>query len=96
MVFVPEGQPDSSQARSAWVKMQKGAVPEGRLNAWSVLEIICRRKRSPGRPFRLGQNPFGRARLRPTPGLTRCLIYRAPKLPTAISEGPVFLARRAV
>ena len=28
MAFVPEGQADSSQARSAWV--EKGAVPEGR------------------------------------------------------------------
>ena len=27
--FVPEGQPDSSQARSAWVAMQKGPRPEG-------------------------------------------------------------------
>jgi len=32
MVFVPEGQHDSSQARSAWVAMQKGPVPEGRLS----------------------------------------------------------------
>ena len=29
MVFVPEGQADSSQARSAWVKMERGSVPEG-------------------------------------------------------------------
>jgi hypothetical protein len=28
--FVPEGQADRSQARSAWVAMQKGPVPEGR------------------------------------------------------------------
>jgi hypothetical protein len=27
--FVPEGQADSSQARSAWVAMQRGPVPEG-------------------------------------------------------------------
>jgi hypothetical protein len=38
--FVPEGQPDSSQARSAWVEMQRGPVPEGRSKAWSVPEII--------------------------------------------------------
>jgi hypothetical protein len=30
MAFVPEGQADRSQARSAWVAMQKGPVPEGR------------------------------------------------------------------
>ena len=30
MAFVPEGQADRSQARSAWVSMQKGPVPEGR------------------------------------------------------------------
>jgi hypothetical protein len=28
--FVPEGQADRRQARSAWVAMQKGPVPEGR------------------------------------------------------------------
>ena len=28
--FVPEGQADSSQARSAWVAIQRGPVPEGR------------------------------------------------------------------
>jgi hypothetical protein len=33
MVFVPEGQHDRSLARSAWVKMQRGLVPEGRLKA---------------------------------------------------------------
>jgi hypothetical protein len=30
MAFVPEGQADSSQVRSAWVAMQRGPVPEGR------------------------------------------------------------------
>jgi hypothetical protein len=30
MAFVPEGQADRSQARSARVAMQKGPVPEGR------------------------------------------------------------------
>jgi hypothetical protein len=43
MVFVPEGQHDSSQARSAWVVMQRGPVPEGRSKSLSVPEIICRR-----------------------------------------------------
>jgi hypothetical protein len=38
MVFVPEGQHDSSQARSAWEEMQRGPVPEGRSKAWSVPE----------------------------------------------------------
>jgi hypothetical protein len=33
--FVPEGQPDSSQAPSAWVEMQRGPVPEGRSKAQS-------------------------------------------------------------
>jgi hypothetical protein len=36
MVFVPEGQHDSSQARSAWVAMQKGLRPGG------TVEVICR------------------------------------------------------
>ncbi len=30
MTFVPEGHADSSQARSAWVAMQRAPVPEGR------------------------------------------------------------------
>jgi hypothetical protein len=34
--FVPEGQADSSQVRSAWVTMQRGPVPEGRLKSLSV------------------------------------------------------------
>jgi hypothetical protein len=29
MAFVPEGQVDRSQARSAWVAMQRAPVPEG-------------------------------------------------------------------
>ncbi len=29
MVFVPEGQPDSSQARSAWIAMQRRLRPGG-------------------------------------------------------------------
>jgi hypothetical protein len=28
MAFVPEGQADSSQVRSAWVAMPRGPVPE--------------------------------------------------------------------
>jgi hypothetical protein len=36
MVFVPKGQHDSSQARSAWVAMQRGPVPEGRSKSLSV------------------------------------------------------------
>jgi hypothetical protein len=31
MAFVSEGQADSSQARNAWVAMQRGPVPEERL-----------------------------------------------------------------
>src|SRR5271165_6695810 len=45
MAIVPEGQADSSQARSAWVAMQRGAVPEGRSKSLSVLvspRDICR------------------------------------------------------
>jgi hypothetical protein len=30
--FVPEGQADSSQARSAWNHEENGPVPAGRLN----------------------------------------------------------------
>ena len=40
MAFVPEGQAASSQARSAWVAMQKGPVPEGRSKSLSVPEIF--------------------------------------------------------
>jgi hypothetical protein len=51
MVFVPEGQPDSSQARSAWVEMQErprpGGTVEGMVSS-RVPEIICRRNGSPG------------------------------------------------
>jgi hypothetical protein len=32
MVFVPEGQADRSQARSAWSHQQNSLVPAGRLN----------------------------------------------------------------
>src|SRR6202166_5372493 len=38
MAFVPEGQADSSQARSAWIAMQKTPVPEGRLKSLSAPE----------------------------------------------------------
>ena len=40
MAFVPEGQHDSSQARSAWVLMERGPVPEGRSKSLSVPEIF--------------------------------------------------------
>jgi hypothetical protein len=36
MVFVPEGQHDSSQARSAWIVMQRGPVPKGRSKSLAV------------------------------------------------------------
>ena len=36
MAFVPEGQADSSQARSAWVAIAESPVPEGRSNSWLV------------------------------------------------------------
>ena len=35
MAFVPEGQADSSQARSAWSHEESGPVPAGRLNRTS-------------------------------------------------------------
>jgi hypothetical protein len=40
MAFVPEGQADRSQARSAWVAMQRGPVPEGRSKALSVPQVF--------------------------------------------------------
>ena len=40
MAFVPEGQADSSQARSAWAAMQRGPVPKGRPKSWSVPQIF--------------------------------------------------------
>src|SRR5271165_2390372 len=40
MYFVPEGQHDSSQVRSAWVAIQRDPVPEGRPKSLSVPEIF--------------------------------------------------------
>jgi hypothetical protein len=40
MAFVPEGQADSSQVRSAWVAMPRGPVPEGRLKSLSVHRFL--------------------------------------------------------
>jgi hypothetical protein len=40
MAFVPEGQADRSQARSAWVATQSASVPEGRSKSWSIPEIF--------------------------------------------------------
>jgi hypothetical protein len=40
MAFVPEGQVGRSQARSAWVAMQRGSVPEGRSKSLSVPQIV--------------------------------------------------------
>ena len=40
MYFVPEGQHDSSQVRSAWVAIEKDPVPEGRSKLLSVPEIF--------------------------------------------------------
>ncbi len=40
MYFVPEGQHDRSQVRSAWVAIQKDPVPEGRSNSLSAPEIF--------------------------------------------------------
>jgi hypothetical protein len=37
MAFVPEGQADRSQARSAWVAMQSALVQEGRSKSWSAV-----------------------------------------------------------
>ena len=34
------GQADRSQARSAWVAMQRDRVPEGRSKSWSVPQIF--------------------------------------------------------
>jgi hypothetical protein len=39
MGFVPEGQADRSQARSAWVAMQRGPVRKGRSKSLCVPEI---------------------------------------------------------
>jgi hypothetical protein len=48
VAFVPEGQADSSQARSAWVTMQRGPRPEGTVEVIVSPTDICRRKLSPG------------------------------------------------
>jgi hypothetical protein len=39
-IFVPEGQADSSLARSAWVAMQRDPVAEGRSKSLSVPQIF--------------------------------------------------------
>jgi hypothetical protein len=39
MYFVPEGQADSSQAGSAWVRLEN-RVPEGQPNSLAVPEIF--------------------------------------------------------
>jgi hypothetical protein len=41
MAFVPEGQADRSQARSAWVAMQRGPRPGGTVEV--MARDICRR-----------------------------------------------------
>jgi hypothetical protein len=47
MVFDPEGQLDSSQARSAWVEMHRGPVPEGRVEGMVSSRDNLSSKRSP-------------------------------------------------
>jgi hypothetical protein len=42
MAFVPEGQADSSQARSAWLRCRETPVPEGRSKSLSVPEPLLR------------------------------------------------------
>jgi hypothetical protein len=51
MAFVPEGQADSSQARSAWSHEKNSPVPAGRLKG-SRLRLACvfRRNMHPGGP----------------------------------------------
>ena len=48
MPFVPEGQADSSQARSAWSHEKNSPVPAGRLNG-SRLRLACIIRRKPER-----------------------------------------------
>ena len=40
MAFIPEGEADSSLVRSAWLAMQRGPVPEGRLKSLSVPGLL--------------------------------------------------------
>jgi hypothetical protein len=42
MAFVPEGQADSSQARSAWLRCRETPVPEGRSKSLAVPESLLR------------------------------------------------------
>jgi hypothetical protein len=44
MAFVPEGQHDSSQARSAWNHEENSTVPAGRLNRFQVRSGASNRK----------------------------------------------------
>jgi hypothetical protein len=43
MAFVPEGQADSSQARSAWIAMQRDRRPGGTVEVIVSFRDICRR-----------------------------------------------------
>jgi hypothetical protein len=43
MAFVPEGQADSSQARSAWIAMQRDPRPGGTVEVIVSPSDICRR-----------------------------------------------------
>jgi hypothetical protein len=47
MAFVPEGQADRSQARSAWVAMQKGTPPGGTAEVIAGPKNFYRRRRAP-------------------------------------------------
>jgi hypothetical protein len=60
MVFIPEGQHDRSQARSAWLAMQREPRPGG------TVEVVVSREWREVKE-RLGRSP-GRVRLRPNRG----------------------------
>ena len=72
MAFVPAGQPDSSQARSAWVVMRRGPCPGGTVEVMVSPTDICRRNgvhaalETPGIPVKgmlasnLSRDPFNR------------------------------------
>jgi hypothetical protein len=101
MAFVPEGQADRSQARSAWVALQKAPRPEG---------TVDRFNRPLGRGFYTDDSrhfvpgyyraiPLGTKTIRPSKRLALCSrLWVNPGLsflaPSASGRGPKSQVRR--
>jgi hypothetical protein len=82
MVFVPDGQHDSSQGRSAWNHEENSSVPAGRLNR-SRLRLDASSKNLVGRISQSIRNRFGdRGSARPRMDQIWALRWRLEKQPT--------------